>query len=302
MTVTPPRIAALALLSLLFAAFPAVARPGSAWLEFAPGARAAALGEAVTATPDGPSAAFWNPAAVGRAGNGLEAMHSQLFVESGSAQFVALELDRERFGFGLSVLHLGVGDMELRDGPSSDPSGTFDSRNYALGLSGAWRITPSLRFGASGRYLSEAIHVHTASGWSGDLGLLWSGLLDNHVSLGATVRHLGRMEALESRRFELPTTGTAGLYLAGYTFGFVQPSLAADLAWITGGELSPRLGLEAVLFQRLALRAGWTGGREAQGFAAGFGIHWEGWRFDYAYTPMKDDLGASQRVSVGVSW
>lgn len=288
---------------LLLIALPAYALPGSSWLELGPGGRAAALGEAVTASVEGATSTYWNPAAMNSDARAIEIMQNNWWVEGGSSQFLAGSFPiNNRLVLGASALHVGIGNLDLRDRPSASPIGTFDARNFALGGSIAYRLVGQLRAGATVRYLSESIYVDHANGWSLDLGLLQQGLLEGSLDLGATIRHLGRIEALRQTEYSLPTTVSAGgVYRLG-SFGIARPSLMVEAGKVVDHDPTARAGLEVGLFEYLSVRGGYQSGIEGRSFTAGFGLRYEQWRFDYGYTPFRDDLGAAQRFSAGVVW
>ncbi len=280
----------------------AAERPGAAWLETGPGGRAAALGEAMTASVRGATATYWNPAAVGLGGNAIEVMHADWWMEGGATQYLTGVFQSGRFGFGVSALHFGVEDLELRSRPSTSPVGTFEARSYAFGGTAAMNTAYGFRIGATLRVLNEKIYVDDAYGWSLDLGLLRTDLLDGHLDVGATVRHLGEMEALREEAYELPTTVSAGVSYRFDPVSFVQPTLMLDGAWVRDLDPLYHGGLELTLFDHLALRGGYTSGIETRGISGGFGLLWQGWRFDYGYTPYTEELGDAQRFSVAYHW
>lgn len=288
---------------LLLFALPVYAIPGSSWLELGPGGRAAALGEAVTASVDGATSTYWNPAAMNGEVRTLEIMQNNWWVEGGSSQFIGGSFPvNGRLVLGASALHVGIGNLDLRDGPSASPIGTFDARNFALGGSFAYRLTDGLRAGATVRYLSESIYVDHANGWSFDFGVLQQGMLGGSLDLGATIRHLGRIEALRQTEYSLPTTVSAGGVYRFGSFGIASPSLMVEAGKVVDHDPTARAGLEIGLFEYLSVRSGYQAGIEGRSFTAGFGLRYEQWRFDYGYTPFRDDLGAAQRFSAGVVW
>ncbi len=303
MNILPGRIARMVPAVVLLAVSAQAAQPGAAWLEIGPGGRAAGLAEAMTAAVEGPTATYWNPAAVGFGASGVEAMVADWGLTGGKVQYLAGVFRGHRLGWGVSLLHVGTGDLELRTRPSAAPVGSFTARSYAFGGTLALALPwGGLRAGASGRYLVDEIHIYDTEGWSLDLGLLRPGLLDGRLDLAVTVRHLGRMKAFLEEACDLPTTYTAGARYRPGALGRVKPSLMLDVARVADYDPSVRGAVEAVLFDAVALRAGYATGYEARGLSAGLGLAWRGWRFDYGYTPFAEDLGNAQRISVARTW
>jgi hypothetical protein len=287
---------------LVLLATSAFATPGSTWLELGPGARSAGLAEAMTASASGATANYWNPAGVGMYGNSLEAMYADSWVEGASIQYAAGSFEMGRVGFGVSAHFVGVGDLDLRDRPSAAPIGTFDARNYALGVSLAYDLMWDVRVGAGVRYLNEQIYVYDATGYAFDFGLLRPGLMDDKLDVGVTARHLGDIGALRRTSEELPATVAAGIRYRPGIYGDFRPALLVDVSKVSSYDMNVRMAAEVDVMGYIALRAGYATGYDARGFSAGFGVMFKGIRFDFAYVPYQDDLGTETRYSVGGEW
>jgi len=137
-------------------------------------------------------------------------------------------------------------------------------------------FTPGLVFGVTLRYLHIAIARYGAAGaLLGDLG----GRLDltGRLSTGFCLRNLGH--AVIGRCHEpLPQSLQCGLAFALAS----ASSLCADLYFESGQSLAVRCGAEHRLGPYLALRAGFNSA--ARRFAAGFGLHLEGFSIEYSAT------------------
>jgi hypothetical protein len=289
-------------IALLFTVSHATARPGSTWLEVGPGARAAALAEAVVASPEGPSGAWWNPAGAGTDGGGVELMHANWWVDGTTAQHIATTFRTGKIGWGASVHHVGVSNLELRDGPSSTPIDYFDARDFALGVTVSAPLYREIHAGLSVRYLSEDIFTYHSNGWSLDAGLLWTDAVSGALDLGAAVRHLGDIEGSAGTGSDLPTTVSAGIRFRLPLKMETPPALLVEVAKVSDLNPSVRFGAEVCLLGALDLRAGWRSGYEGQSLSTGFGITWRHWGLDFGYSPFEDDLGSTQRFSLRAAW
>ena len=294
------RIAAITL-TLVFAGS-AFARPGSTWLEVGPGARAAALGEAVVAAPLGPSGAWWNPAGAGIDGGGVELMHANWWVDGSTAQHIATTFRTGKIGWGASLHHVGVSNLELRDGPSATPIDYFDARDFALGATVSAPVYKQLRAGLSVRYLSEDIYTYHSNGWSMDAGLYLPDAVSGALDLGLAVRHLGDIEGLAGASSDLPTTVSAGARLRVPVGLETPPSVLFEVSKVRDLNTSVRVGAEVRVLGALDLRGGWKSGYEGQSLSAGFGLTWRQWGLDFGYAPFEDDLGSTQRFSLRAAW
>lgn len=294
---------AIAVIVLAFsAAFPIFAETGSTWLEIGPGGRSSALAEAVTASPENPSGGWYNPAAIGIDGGGIELAYTDWWVDGTTAQHLATSFQKGAFGYGFSLHSVGINDLELRTGPSETPISLFDAKNYSLGGTFGYGFTKDVRLGVTGRYLSEDIYTYHANGWSMDAGLLWTNVVSGALDLGISVRHLGEIEELASQSYDLPTTVSAGFALRLPVGLETPPTLVVDIAKVRDLDPSVRIGAEATVFDMLELRGGWRSGYEGQSLSAGFGLNWRSWGLDFSYVPFKDDLGVAQRISLRASW
>lgn len=297
------RVAIVAAALLLLIAVPGRATPGSTWLELGPGARASALGEAMTASAHGATASYWNPAAVGLGGHSLEAMLADSWVDGGTVQYAAGSFQVGRYGVGLSAHYVGVGDIDLRDRPSAAPIGQYDARNLALGGVVSMETWYGVRVGLGAKYLDEQIYVYDATGWAVDLGLLRQGLLNDRLDLGLAARHLGQMGELRDSSEELPMTVAAG---ARWRFpvidGNYSPAFMLDVSKVSGYDVRVHGALEVGILGYLTGRVGYMSGHEGRHISAGFGVAWKGIRFDFAYVPYVDDLGNETRYSLGMDW
>ena len=159
-----------------------------AFLRMGMGARAKAMGDALTALPEGATAGFYNPALL------PHVSERQLMVSFGF-----LPLDRKidfigyaqslqprargnagkqplRAGFSLGWVHAGVDDIDGRDS-AGNPIGTFSNAEHAFFLSFAISPAPIFSIGVSGKVLynrfpkvAQEDAAVTSTGFGMDLG------------------------------------------------------------------------------------------------------------------------------------
>lgn len=200
-------------------------------------------------------------------GNHAEVMHADWF-DGSKAQFVAGTVDAGRLGLGVSILHVGSGNLDLRYRPSETPVGSFEVRQYAIGFSTSFLLPKiNARIGGTVRYLSDTIYIYSGKGWSADLGLLREEFLHPRVDLGVTVRHLGSIGALNEEAYDLPRTITVGFGFRLPDISVFYPRLSLDVAQVTGQDLSVRTGLEIRAHNYFTLRAGYESGYAARSFS-----------------------------------
>ena len=270
---------------------------GMAFLRIGVGARAAALGDAYVAVPGDGFASHWNPAGLARLrGREFTAMHNE-WAQGIRHEYGGLALGSERGAIGLSAALVHSGDLERRVRPSAEPLGTFSVYDMALSACYARMVRDDLALGLTGRWLAEKIHVDRASGFALDLGMLYAPPVDG-LHLGLAVRNLGKMGELRNESIDLPTDLWVGLSHCGkIPSSGIEVLVTGDLRVPEDGERSVHIGLEAHPAAPLYLRAGYST-EDVRGLTAGFGLVWGGWAMDYAFVPLKQDLGNTHRISL----
>ena len=251
------------------------------------GARSAALGGAATALTD-PSAASLNPAALAP-GAAAVLSHTEWIGGMRHEQAAALWTRAAGDVLALDVRLAHAGGLERRLGPTRDPLGEFGLYEWTAGSAWSRLWGERLRTGIGAKVVRQSIDVEASAGLAADLGLLYG---SGPWRLGAAVRNLGRMNALDREATELPLQARLGAALARGAL-----TAAADAAASRGTGASLHLGAEWRLSPRLVVRTGY--GTPASGsLAFGLGLTARPWQLDYAFLPMGDGLGAGHRVSL----
>ena len=273
---------------------------GLAFLKIGAGARPAAMGEAYTAVATDALAAYWNPAGLadGRQSN-LTLMHNRWFLDVVS-NFAAIHIKTSRHAVAFHVYHLNIGDIPVRNIPSSLPLETVSAQYLSMGVSYARRVGSRLSVGVTTKYLFEKIYVESASGLAVDFGLRYR-LPAHRAVVGVSLQHVGRMSRLAHQRTRLPTTFRVGAALpVNVKEGWVL-LLSADVSKPRSEGSRFHAGAELSLWNQLFLRGGWVTGMENQQFSVGVGIQRTAFQVSYSYTPLKNNLGNGQRFSFSVA-
>ena len=270
---------------------------GMAFLKVGVDARAAGMGEAVTAVANNANAAFWNPAGIlGAERSNLQLTHNAWLLDV-DGQAGAVVFKRQKSAIGLHVQTMGVAGIPVRDLPTDVPLDETSATYSAMGITYARPFGERLEAGLNLRYLFEKIFVYTARGYAADLGLRYH--FNPQITVAAALQHLGSMNELRSAATKLPTTFRAGgAYQPAAAFGPATVLLAADLVYPLEENPRVHLGGEAAFHETLMLRLGYATGYEARGLSFGVGIRKTVFRFDYSYSPFDSDLGESQRFTV----
>lgn len=282
-----------------------------AFLRLAPGARGAAMGEALSGTADDAYAAWYNPAGLGflervEASAAHESRFEGLSYDAALLAVPVLSwrdspLRANAYGVtALSVYGLSASDIERRGLVETDaPSGSFASSDRAYALSYGWNAPgTSLAFGGTAKFIDSALDTARATALTWDGGLLWKG---DRTSAGAGVRGFGG-----SLRYSMVADPLPTVYYAGASYrpreGWL---LAAQLDVPKRDATSVGVGFErrwtASPGLSAAARAGYNSGRSAagglSGASIGFGIAWRATEIDFAWSPSSS-LGDLFKFSI----
>ncbi len=295
-------LAALLLIGSLAGSARAASGKGSTagqFLKLAPGARGAAMGEALGGVADDTYAAWYNPAGLGF----LERVEAAAAHES---RFAGLSYETlilavpvlswrdspnrvNAFGVtALSVYSLSASGIERRGLVETDaPSGTFASSDRAYALSYGWNAPgTNMAFGGTAKFVDSALDTARATALTWDGGVLYKG---ERGSAGAGVRGFGG-----SLRYAMAADPLPTVYYAG---GSYRPRAG----WLLAAQLdvpkqdAPSLGFGVerrwipAAGLSVAARGGYNTGRSDAGGLAGaslgFGAAWRAMEIDFAWSP-----------------
>ncbi|MBI5245499.1 MAG: PorV/PorQ family protein [Elusimicrobia bacterium] len=259
-------------------------------------ARAVAMGGAYTALANDANALHYNPAGLGRIQrHEFTAMRNQ-YAAGISQDYLGLAL---RQGVGLSANHLSYGDIPRTTISNPDGSGSFGARDLALGIGYGRSIRPDLGLGAAFKLIREAIDDVSASAYATDVGLLYTPPALRALAFGFAIQNMGPTVTFRQARENLPLNVRLG---AAYRLGRIA-TLSLDLSKERSESVSFAAGAEAMVGNRMALRAGFNGRNDAgSGLAMGLGwIFNGGFEVGYAFV-LLGELGSAHRISLTIPW
>ena len=289
-----------------------LAQTGMKFLSFSPDARAAALGDAVTAKTGGASSLFYNPAGMAR----IEGMN----LSAGQANWIAgitynavsVAYASDAGVFGISVMNVDYGEIQgtIR---SSNTAGYADTELFTptanvVGL--GYAIAPTDRFSVGGqvKFVNEKLgnaYLDTDGSVEGiesldmdavayDFGLMYQ--MDwKNLMIAMSARNFSESLKYSEEAFELQLTfriGVSGDVIENLSVSFVNERPRDYLS-------TTRVGFEYNLMGMLALRAGYVTPTDEAGINLGVGFQVGGFNVDVAYT----DFGVFDPVTrVGVQF
>ncbi|MDE3058662.1 MAG: PorV/PorQ family protein [Bacteroidota bacterium] len=158
------------------------------------GARGVALGGSNVAFVNGVDAIYWNPAGLARSSFGTEAQFSHMtYLADIGVEYGAVGVTAEGIGtFGVSLKSLNFGDIPVTTEDNPDGTGQTYSPTYVTtGLSYSRLLSDRISIGATFNLVSESIMSTSATGFSFDAGVQYSGLGVPELKLGIVVKNVG---------------------------------------------------------------------------------------------------------------
>ena len=155
------------------------------------GARATAMSNAISASVEGPTSLYWNPAGLAAArGGAFTAEYAQWLAEI-DFSYVAVAVNSGMGTFALGITSMSVPEMEVTTVDEPDGTGErFDASSYALSLGYARSLTDRFDIGGSVKIVHERIWNSSASGVAFDVGTMFVTPFSG-IRLGASITNFG---------------------------------------------------------------------------------------------------------------
>ncbi len=288
---------------------------GAEFLRVPLGARPAALGECFVGLADDVTAAAWNPAGLGRLEHmEFSAMHLSYLADA-SYEYLAAAMPVGRFGaVALSGAYVGVAPFDSTVSPFN-PAGTSADASATDGmLAVSWgvpfiSISPetkelsSLYVGLTAKLVYRSLGGYAGSGASesfsataaaADFGLFYEA--SDRFGMGVSIQNVGStISFLGEEEDSLPLALRAGASFKAMDESWLSALIVAELVKPTdqdGGEFEAATwgggGVEFLISEMLALRAGFRQGPDGMRVVGGAGVTYSGISLDYAFVPLSD--------------
>jgi len=269
------------------------------------GARSTAMGGAFVGLSDDETALYFNPAGLGQ-------METRRFfttynnfiadIQSGFLGYVHPYSENTTLGFSISYFNFGSFTRTDNQGAEL---GTFGASDLALSFSISRGVSPRFNLGMTGKFIYEKIEGFSSDALALDLGILYISR-DNRTRIGGVSQNIGTQLKghTPSHKDPLPTSIKLGI---SHHMRELPLIVALDVSQPFDNDIFFNLGGELTALKPLYLRFGWSSfGKNFKtdsdkdnraGFAAGFGITWKHYHFDYAYSSYAD-LGGAHKISI----
>jgi hypothetical protein len=216
---------------------------------------------------------------------------------------VVVALGKRASGVALSFNTLYSEAVEQTDAVGT-VTGVFGQVSYDAELAYARRLPGGWRVGVSGGYVRDRLESSSAGTWTVGGGALWQVPAAPGLAVGAAVADLGgtaayTIDGTKGERTSLPATVRAGASYGRPLGGRGAWLVAADVRKARDEGVTGHAGVE-VKWSALALRVGTRLGTDLGHFTAGAGLESGRFRFDYAFLPTGEVLGASHRAELGI--
>ena len=311
-----------------------VGSAGAQFLKIDVGSRYQAMGGAGVSTARDVYSMYWNPAGLADIESSEIGFTNVNWVLDISLNYVAYARYFEDVGvFGASVTALSMDDQAIynydNDYSYMEADEYYSASSYAAGITFARRLTTRFSFGVSVKYITEKIHLESASGWAFDFGTqLETGFKD--LRIGMSISNMGSNMSFEgpsigfsydnpddssdgttpaslnTTPYDLPLLFRMG---AAYDINFnnlTRMTVAAELHHPNDHEQQGAFGAEIGYNERYFLRGGYKVNFDEEDLSLGAGIIADvtsGTELlvDYSWQDL-GRLQSSHRFSIGFSF
>ena len=291
-----------------------IAQSGFQFLSVTSDAKAAAMGEAMTAMEGYSSSLFFNPAGIARMPKILDVTFSQnTWIADINYNAFSLSFNpfQGRYGvLGVTLISVDYGKLQgtmnwgnpqgYIDTEIFNPSALAFGVGYAKALSDQFSVGGQVK--STYQYLgknviskteSEPMNVikNTADAIAVDFGTLYKTGLKS-LAFGMSVRNYSKEIEYEQEGFQLPLTFAMGISMN--LMDFVSSSSLDQSLYLSIDATHPRshpeqvkIGLDYKLMNMLSLRGGYVLNNDIDNVTFGMGVSLFGLVIDYAYTPFE---------------
>lgn len=261
-----------------------VGTTAAAFLEIGVGARAQAMGGAFTAITQDVNSMYWNTAGIGRL-SGFEVTFSHIdwILDANFDYFGIATPISDIFSIGANVTIFGVGEQPVRTVQRVEGTGEFyTAQDIAIGVSLGINLTDRFSFGINAKFIDQRIWHSSATGFAIDVGAIYLTQFKG-LQLGFNISNFGTDMQISGRDLlnvvdpdvinegvdNIPVNYETGSFALPLLFRFgisyqldlssisSEMTIAVDLLKPNNDQESVNVGMEYLIFDTFALRAGY---------------------------------------------
>lgn len=255
------------------------------------GARQTAMGETSPLFALDPFGLEYNPASIVGLPKGRVGFSHNSFIQDRQTNSLAVIFPAKGLDFGIHARLAGVGGIEVREGPTSEPDYITSADEFAVKVFSAFKVAPGFHAGVSVGWLMQKIDIERATVAAFGIGAIYHTRYD--LAVHASASNMGGKIKFINQEDDPPV-----IYRAGVNYHKYQLSVSADYVNIKSGDNHLHFGSEYLLQELMFLRAGYQTGYDNRNFSAGAGFLYKEFRIDYAFIPYQSDLGNSHRFTL----
>lgn len=269
---------------------------GFSFLKNGFGARNISMGDFGVVSANDLTALYYNPSllAVNKKSQ-IAFSHNSLFNDL-SSEMLGASFSVFNLPFAVGVNTTKINDIEVRTKPG-DPQATFNANYFSASISSALSISDNIFVGSTIKYIYENIYTDESTGFGFDLGIVYQNFFDN-LSLGASLKNIGKVSALKNESAKLPSDVQLGISY-NYSLSYFDFNILSGIQkFIHEDKFHSHFGAEIIYNKYLALRFGYLTGYDSKNFSTGLGVLFKNFNFDYAYVPVKYGLGDNHIITI----
>ena len=275
-------------------------------------ARGAAMANNLIAIKGDVDAMFYNPAALsGIEGNRWTINYVDHLLDLQGGQ-LAYTRPIKYGNLGVGLLYFNYGDFQETNSFGEETGRNFGASEFALALSLSNTLGEGFDYGLNLKYIYSSLDSYNASGLAFDGGIIYTLPNISDLQIGISLSNLGFiLDDYTSTREKMPLFLRLGFSKRLEHLPLLLSASFNDMTLNTGETVDIlkrfSIGGEFDISQVIKLRIGYDnginqsvkslGGRSFGGIAAGLGINWKAFRFDYAFSNY-GDLGTQNRLGV----
>ena len=275
--------------------------PGLSFLKIGIGARSNGMGDASSSISGDALALYWNPAGIaGLEGTDIALVHNE-YMESIRYEFAGFAFGKGKEAYGIGVGGLFMEGLELHGDVPGEPIGLFHPVDLLFSFSYARPIEEEASMGVTFKGIHERIYIHSLWTWALDFGLQLKPKEVKGLLLSGVLQNFGPNTTLVEEEMRVPrTVRFGGKFLLPSKVMDGNVTIAADGVKAILTDFRFNSGVEFDHRSGVQLRYGYKFNYDGETYSAGAGFKVKRVRIDYAFLPMRYDLGNTHRVSLGL--